>query len=59
MAFSIKGFEKYFGKSLDATVIYHLFTVESRYNEPPGEMENSSLYQEIVISKNCKITFFS
>ena len=36
-----------------------LFTVDSRYNEPQGEMENSSFYREFVILENLKIVFFS
>ena len=33
------------------------YTVDSRYNEPRGEMENSSLYLELYISKNLRIFF--
>ena len=33
------------------------YTVDSRYNERRGEIENSSLYRDIVISKNLKIVW--
>ena len=33
-------------------------TVDSRFNESRGKMENSSLYREFAISKNFKIVFF-
>ena len=38
---------------------YGCLTVDSRFNQPRGEMKNSSLYQEFAISKNSKIVFFS